>query len=65
LGVDSWSNELVVRQLPTGKNVGMEANDIVGIHHKATTGEDIANREDFICAVFTVIFGMCNSMRLS
>jgi hypothetical protein len=26
-----------------GKNVSTEAEDIVGIRHQATTGEDIAN----------------------
>jgi hypothetical protein len=29
-----------VRQSPAGKNVSMEAEDIVGIRHQATTGED-------------------------
>jgi hypothetical protein len=43
----------------------MEAEVFVGIHHQATTGEDIANREDFICAVVKVNFGVCNSVRLS
>jgi hypothetical protein len=59
--VDSWTNELIVRPLPTGKNVSTEAEDIVGNRHQATT-EDIANREDFIYAVVTVIFGVCNSL---
>jgi hypothetical protein len=40
--VDSWSNELVVRQLPAGKNVSTEAEDIVTIRHQATIGEDTA-----------------------
>jgi hypothetical protein len=53
-----------VRQSPAGKNVSTEAEDIVGIRHQATTGEDIANCEDFMCAVVTVIFGVCNSVRL-
>jgi hypothetical protein len=65
LWVDSWSNELVVRHSPAGKNVSMEAEDIVGICHQATTSKDIANWEDFMCAVVTVIFGMSTSMRLS
>jgi hypothetical protein len=39
---DSWSNELVVRQMPTGKSVRMAAEDILGIHHRVTTGEYIA-----------------------
>jgi hypothetical protein len=43
LRVDSWSNELVVRQSPAGKNVSTEAEDIVGIRRKATTCGDIAN----------------------
>jgi hypothetical protein len=41
LRVDSLSNELVVRQLPAGKNMSMEAEEIVEIRHQATTGEDI------------------------
>jgi hypothetical protein len=40
---DSWSNELVVRQSPAGKNVSTEAKDLVGIRHQATTGENTAN----------------------
>jgi hypothetical protein len=32
-----------VRQLPAGKNVSTAAEDIVGIRHQATTGEDIAD----------------------
>jgi hypothetical protein len=62
--VDSWSNELVVRLLPAGKNMSTEAENLLGCH-KATTGEDIANCEDFICAVVTLIFGVCNSVRMS
>jgi hypothetical protein len=37
------SNELVVVQSPVGKNMSTEAEDIVGIRHQATTGEDTAN----------------------
>jgi hypothetical protein len=48
-----------VRQSPAHKNVNTEAEDIVGIRHRATTGEDC------MCAVVTVIFGVCNSVRLS
>jgi hypothetical protein len=40
---DSWSNELVVRQLQAIQNVSIEADDITGIHHQAVTGEDIAD----------------------
>jgi hypothetical protein len=65
LRVDSWSNELVVRQSPAGKNVSTEAEDSGDTRHQATTGEDIENREDFICAVVTVMFEMCNSGRVS
>jgi hypothetical protein len=36
-----------VRQSPAGKDVIMEAKDIVGIRNQATTGED------FMCAVLT------------
>jgi hypothetical protein len=39
----SWSNDLVVRQSSAGKNLTVEAEDIVGIRHQPTTGEDIAN----------------------
>jgi hypothetical protein len=42
LRVDNWSNELGVRQMPAGKNMSTEAEDIVGIRHQATTGEDTA-----------------------
>jgi hypothetical protein len=35
-----WSSELVVGQLPAGKNVSTEAEDIVEIRDQATTGED-------------------------
>jgi hypothetical protein len=48
-------NELVVRQSPADKNVSVEAEDIVGIHHQATTGEDIAICKDFMSAVVTEI----------
>jgi hypothetical protein len=40
---DSWSNELAVRQSSASKNMSMEEEDIVGIHHQATTDEDIAD----------------------
>jgi hypothetical protein len=43
LSESSWSNELVVRQSPAGKNVNTEAEDTVGIRHQTTTDEDIAN----------------------
>jgi hypothetical protein len=35
-------DELVFRQSPAGKNVSMEAEDILGIRHQATTGEETA-----------------------
>jgi hypothetical protein len=38
--------------------VRTEAEGIVEIRHQATTGEDTADREEFICAVVTVIFGV-------
>jgi hypothetical protein len=34
-----------------GKNVTTEAEDIFGIRHQATTGEDIADLEDLVRAV--------------
>jgi hypothetical protein len=45
-------------------NVSMEAEDIVGVRHQVTTGENTVNLEDFMCAVVTVIFGVSNSVRL-
>jgi hypothetical protein len=51
LRVDSWHNELVVRQLTAGKNLSTESETIVGIRHQATTGEKIGNWNDFMCAV--------------
>jgi hypothetical protein len=44
-------------QLPAGKNVSTEAEDIVGICHQAMTGEDTANWEDLLRAV--VNCGVC------
>jgi hypothetical protein len=38
--VESWRNELLVRQSLSGKNVSTEAEDIVGISHQVTTSED-------------------------
>jgi hypothetical protein len=38
---DNSSNELVVGYSPADKNINTEAEDIVGIRHQATTGEDI------------------------
>jgi hypothetical protein len=49
LRVNSWSNELVVRQSPAGKNVSTKAEDITEICHQATTGEVTAGREDLVC----------------
>jgi hypothetical protein len=48
---DTWNNELVVRQSPAGKDVSMEAEDIVGICYQGTTGEDTADWEDLVHAV--------------
>jgi hypothetical protein len=48
---DSWSNEWVMRQSPVGGNMSMEAEDSVGIHHQAMTGEDTADWEDLVLAV--------------
>jgi hypothetical protein len=47
------------------KNVSTEAEDIVKTRNQATTATDIANSEEFMCAVVTVIFGECNLVRLS
>jgi hypothetical protein len=37
------SNGGIARQLSFSKDVSMKAEDIVEIHYRATTGEDIAN----------------------
>jgi hypothetical protein len=42
LRVDSWSNELVVRQSPAGKDVSKEEEDIAGIRYQATAGKVLA-----------------------
>jgi hypothetical protein len=42
-------HELVVRQSPAGKNMSMEAENIVEIHHQAAPGEDTA--DDLVHAV--------------
>jgi hypothetical protein len=47
--LDSWSNELVVGESPSSKNVSTEAEDIVGNHHQATTGEDTADWKVLVC----------------
>jgi hypothetical protein len=49
LRVHSWRNELVVRLQPASKNMSMEAEVTVVIHHQAMTGEVIADREDSTC----------------
>jgi hypothetical protein len=40
-----------VGQSPAGSNVSGEAEDIVGIHHQETTGEETAYQEDTVHAV--------------
>jgi hypothetical protein len=47
----NWSNELVVGQSSVGKNLSTEVEDIVGISHQATTGEDTGNWEDLVRAL--------------
>jgi hypothetical protein len=51
LTIDRWSIALVVGQSPVGKNVRKKAEDIAGIRHQATTGEDRAGWEDLVSAV--------------
>jgi hypothetical protein len=46
-----------VGQLLPSKNVSTEAEDIVGIHHQAMTGEDTADCEDLVHTV--VICRVC------
>jgi hypothetical protein len=54
-----------MRQSLAGKNVSTEAENIVEISHETMTNDDIAKFEDFMCAVVIVIFGVCNSVRVS
>jgi hypothetical protein len=53
-----------VRQSPAGKNVSTEPEGIIGVRRQQTTGEDTTEREDFMCAMVTVNFGVCNSVRM-
>jgi hypothetical protein len=39
-----------VEQSRAGKNLSTKAQDIVGIRHQATTGEDTADLEDLVRA---------------
>jgi hypothetical protein len=41
---DSWSNELILRQSPTGNNVSTEIEDNFRDRNQATSGESITNR---------------------
>jgi hypothetical protein len=45
----SWSNELVVRQSWSGKDVITKAEDIVGIRYQATMDEDSKLRRTNVC----------------
>jgi hypothetical protein len=45
---------VVASQPPFREGVITERENIVGIRYHATTAEDTANLEDFICAVVTV-----------
>jgi hypothetical protein len=47
LGIE-W---VTCRLSPAGKNVGAEAEDIVGIRYQATTDEDLKDWEHFLRAV--------------
>jgi hypothetical protein len=60
--VTSWSNDLVVRQSPVGKNVSTGTEDIAGIHHQATTGVDVENWEGLVRLswLFVVTFCKCS-----
>jgi hypothetical protein len=50
---DSWSNELIVRWSPAGKNMSMEAEDIVGIRHQAIAGENYKLRRLYVCCGYS------------
>jgi hypothetical protein len=45
--LNSWGNQLVVRRSPAGKNMSMKAQNIVGIRHQETTGEDTETEETY------------------
>jgi hypothetical protein len=40
-----------VKQSPASKDVDTEAEEIVGISHQATSGEDTADNDDLVRAV--------------
>jgi hypothetical protein len=42
LTINSWSNELVVRQSSVDKNMSTETEGIVGIRNQATNGDGTA-----------------------
>jgi hypothetical protein len=55
---DIWSNELVMRESSAGKNLSTEAEDVVGIRHQTTTGEDSKLRRLFMCCGCSVLWRM-------
>jgi hypothetical protein len=48
---------LLVGQSSVDKNVGMEAQDIVGNRYQAAADENLEDWEDFLCAVIN--YWMC------
>jgi hypothetical protein len=42
---------MYMRLLPAGKNVSTETEDIFGICHQATTGENTVGSEDLVCPI--------------
>jgi hypothetical protein len=40
-----------MRQSPAGKNMSKEEEDIFGIRHQATIGEDRAGWENLVCPI--------------
>jgi hypothetical protein len=49
---------------PAGKNVSTEADDIAGIRHQATTGEDTADQEDLTmcCSELQIVWISVNAI---
>jgi hypothetical protein len=46
-----FAKPLLTEDLYTGKDVSMEAQDTVKIHHQATTVADTADWKDLVCAI--------------
>jgi hypothetical protein len=51
--------------VPADNEVSMEAEDIVGIHYLAVTGEDTEDIEDLVCCSEKSSARICESARIT